>query len=86
MPDDQWDYIVCSGLIEYITDVDYFFESISKKSQIYIITFWKNVNGSVGIANNNLPKNFVEFEQKLKKFWNIENKLKWKEHNIYVCS
>lgn len=74
------DYIVCSGLLEYLYDLDYFFNAIKDKSKIYIFTFWKkhkSIENPFAIE--------VRFRDKLEKYFTIEKIDNWTSHQIFIC-
>lgn len=84
LPKDEWDYIVCSGLIEYISDIHLFFESIKNNSRLYVFTFWTK-NESIREKNGLLGVSINEFKEILNKNYSIIEATSWKSHEIYVC-
>jgi hypothetical protein len=87
LPEGKWDYILCSGLLEYLEDVSHFFFRIKHKANSYVFTYWQNATAQgSGIVNERAPKNVVDFEEILSEHFIIEKQDCWKSHNIYVCS
>lgn len=84
LPSRNWDYVICSGLLEYIVNVDKFFSSISRSGKTYIITYWdKNKRLR---SKNNLPVcTSDQFVKILKNHFVVDNTIRWKSHNIFVC-
>ena len=84
IPTGSWDYIVASGLLEYLFDVNYFFSKIKNNSNNYIFTFWKDAHNSTSIVNPHLHStsqvtsiinsNFVVTETDV-----------FKKHLIFIC-
>lgn len=84
LPTDDWDYIVCSGLLEYISDIEIFFNTIKNSSKKYIFTFWKK-NKNIREKNGLLGISIIEFEKLIEKNYKILNQSAWRSHVIYVC-
>lgn len=83
LPDGPWDYIVCSGLLEYLTEVPSFVEKIKNHSKQYIITYWGKNHKLRG--PNNLPEFSVkDFEILVNKHFKVVTHQVWKNHYIFV--
>jgi SAM-dependent methyltransferase len=85
LPKGEWNYIVCSGLLEYLLDLDYFFKQIKFCSKFYIFTFFTTYSKRSRLNNPNEIESITEFEGKLSSYFEITKVAKIKEHNIYVC-
>lgn len=83
LPEGTWDTIVCSGLLEYLEDLDHFFFRIKPKVNKLIITFWRSA--ATGINNPNVPQSTAVFEDILKSHFTVTHQSLWKGHDIYVC-
>lgn len=82
LPEFDWDYIVCSGLIEYLSNVDRFLSLLEHKSKYVIITFWSGAKD--GISNPNVIKTVKDFDSLFCKHFQVESICKWSQHHIYV--
>jgi hypothetical protein len=71
-------------LLEYLLDLDCFFEQVRSYSKSYIFTFY-NSKKRKGLNNPNKIKLVADFEEKLSLYFEITDVVKTKEHNIYVC-
>lgn len=50
----KWSYIVCSGLLEYLVDVNLFFNTLQNNSKSYVFTYWLDGQTSTTNANKNI--------------------------------
>ena len=50
----KWSHIVCSGVLEYLIDIDLFFKTIKGNSKCYIFTTWLDAQISTTNINNNI--------------------------------
>lgn len=82
LPGGPWDYIVCSGLLEYLKDADNFLNNIKNKSKTVIITYWHNAKGS--IDNPNIIYPIDNFTILFKSHFNVIKIDRWDNHNIYI--
>ena len=82
LPDSAWDYIVCSGLVEYLSDLDHFFSCISFKAKKVIVTFW--TGAKAGIDNPNCVETLDEFDRLFQKYFKVIKVDKWDQHYIYL--
>ncbi len=85
LPVDDWDYIVCSGLLEYLIDLDHFFKTIQKNSSTYIFSIMTNNEARIRLNNINAIKTVEKFIDKLEKNFVIENRIMLKTHNLFIC-
>ena len=86
LPKDNWDYIVCSGLLEYLINLDKFFNTIKNNASVYILTFYKPKGKRGAFGNPNTLESVDEFEMLVSKYFDIiQLTQKMKQHNIYVC-
>lgn len=84
LPEGDWDYIVCSGLLEYLVNVPRFIEKIKGRSKTYILSYWSKNNQLREPAN--LPKFSVEdFIQETKNNFEVVSNLEWKGHLIIIA-
>jgi hypothetical protein len=81
LPDHEWDYIICSGLLEYLNDIPVFFSKIKNHSDIYIITFWKKYKS---LNNKNQVTSAKEFENIVFDNFYLLAKTKINSHRVYV--
>ena len=80
LPNGEWDFIVCSGVIEYLNNIDAFFKKIKNNSSMYIFTFFvkfRKINKAVGSID--------DFEHIINENFNLQYKIKYKSHFYYVC-
>lgn len=82
LPGSDWDYIICSGLIEYLADVNHFFSRIKGHSKYVIVTFW--IGAKDGINNPTVLKSVEEFSAVFEKHFEILKTERWAGHHIYV--
>ena len=85
LPIDSWDYIICSGLLEYLLNVDNFFKQITRHSQSYIFTFYKPYNNRQRLNNPNTIKSVADFEKILNANFQIIQIEELTNHFVYVC-
>lgn len=78
------DYIVASGLLEYLDDVGSFFKNIKCNSKFYIFTYWKIKNKIYNLKNKN-AYSIDHLESLINQNFSIVETDKWKQHNIYIC-
>lgn len=79
---DSWDYIVCSGVLEYLNNLEDFFSKISNHSEYYIFTYWSVATRGI---NNPLALQLPEFDNILKNHFVTINEGKWNDHAIRIC-
>lgn len=83
LPDENWDYIVCSGLLEYLNDIPKFLLTIKHHAKRYIISYWSK--NSELRSPNNLPEfTMMNFEEEINRNFQILSKLNWKKHTIFI--
>ena len=87
---DYFDFVICSGIIEYILDVDKFIENISKLTDNLIISYCckEDYNDEIRLRNmwvNNFTK--LEFIKLLKKYnFNVNNEeICFSRQKIFNC-
>lgn len=85
LPTDSWDYIICSGLLEYLLDVDNFFKQITHNSQSYIFTFYKPYSNRQRLKNPNTIKSVADFEKILNANFQIVQIEELTNHFVYMC-
>jgi SAM-dependent methyltransferase len=85
LPTDNWDYVTCSGLLEYLLNVDNFFKQITHLSQSYIFTFYKSDSSRQRLKNPNTIKSVADFEKILNANFQIVRIKDIKTHFVYVC-
>lgn len=84
LPDGPWDYLVASGVLEYLDNLENFFSKINSSSEKYIFTFWKLAHKSESIKNKNLQS--LEYTEKLiEKYFDIIDTDKFRNHVIFIC-
>ena len=79
---DSWDYIVCSGVLEYLNNLKDFFSKISNHSEYYIFTYWTVAKRGI---NNPSALELYEFNNILKNHFIVINEGHWNDHIIKVC-
>jgi hypothetical protein len=82
LPQYNWDYIVISGVIEYLFDIDSFFNTVKNNSKYYIITIWQNynqLNNPYHLASVN------DYKHKIQSHFEIVKVDYWKLHDILIC-
>lgn len=84
LPPGKWDYIVCSGVLEYLYDIDKFLKIVSMVPSTYIFSYWKK-HYSLREPNNLPPYTMEDFISSLSKRFNIIETFAWRGHNIYLC-
>jgi hypothetical protein len=83
LPEGPWNYIVCSGLLEYIEDVPKFINTIKNQSDYYIITYWSK-NRTLRQPNR-LPNFSIEnFVDLMNCQFDVIEIRKWKNHQIFL--
>lgn len=84
LPSDKFDYIVCSGLLEYLTNVELFLSKIKNSAETYIISYWSKHN-SIREAHQLPEFTLDQFENCINENFLIIEKFKWKSHTVLVC-
>lgn len=79
--DGGWDYLVCSGVLEYLKDVEMFLESIRGKSQFYIFTMWKR---HYTLDNPNQLE-YQAYVDLISARFTVIVEDSWKKHTIFKC-
>lgn len=79
--DGGWDYLVCSGVLEYLVDVDMFLSTIQGKSKFYLITVW----GRFHTLNNPNALTYDQYMSLIDSKFKIIVRNKWKHHVILKC-
>ena len=82
LPTMEWDFVVISGLIEYLHDLDMFFDCVKHHGKTYIISIWNNFDT---INNPNQLSSVDEYIQCIKRHFWITNEDYWKLHRIFIC-
>lgn len=85
LPRDNWNYVICSGLLEYLLNVDDFFKQITHLSQSYIFTFYKPYSNRQRLKNPNTIKSVADFEKILHANFQIIQIEELTNHFVYVC-
>lgn len=82
IPVNNWDFIVMSGVIEYLHDLDMFFNTIKNNSDKYIITIWKNYE----LLNNPNKLNSInDYIELIENYFYIVEEDYWKLNRIFIC-
>lgn len=84
LPKGNWNYIVSSGLLEYLFDLDYFFCKIKNNADYYIFTFWKDAYKSTSIENPHL-QSVDQVTNIINNNFFVVKKDSFKKHLIFVC-
>lgn len=82
---DNWDYIVCSGVLEYLEDVNTIIQSIQNKADTYIITYWTRAQNNNSFHNSN-ALSISQFIQTISKTFNIKQTDTWTDQIIFVLT
>lgn len=82
LPKGHWDYIVASGLLEYLVDLEDFFTRVKGHSAHYIFTVWKKFES---LDNPHQLATFKEYERLIKNNFRVLETDSWKTHKIYIC-
>lgn len=82
---DTWDYIVCSGVLEYLEDVDTIIQSIQNKADTYIVTYWTRAQNNNSFHNSN-ALSISQFIQTISKTFNIKQTDTWTDQIIFVLT
>jgi hypothetical protein len=74
----EWDYVVNSGILEYLFDVDVYLKKIKHLGNEYIFTWWQG-QGFGRMSAETFKNNF------LLKYYTIDVELDWGKQKIYKC-
>ena len=74
-----WDYIVNSGILEYVDNLDRYLEKISKLGNEYIFTWWQGI----GYGRMSIDRVKEEF---IKKYYKIEYETRWGPQMVVRCT
>jgi cyclopropane fatty-acyl-phospholipid synthase-like methyltransferase len=74
-----WDYIVNSGILEYVDNLDRYLEKISKLGNEYVFTWWQ------GIGHGRMSIDRVK-EEFIKKYYKIEYETRWGPQMVVRCT
>jgi hypothetical protein len=83
LPRDEWNFIVCSGLLEYLNDVPAFINKIKKTSNKYIITYWSK-NEQLRKPNGLEKFSVSDFLDLINQHFIIIEKNSWNNHQILI--
>lgn len=81
IPPGHWNYIVCSGLLEYLDNLDIFFSTIKDSADNYIVTYWKSYKE---IKNPNKVNSINSFAETIEQHFQITNHQYHFKHHIYL--
>ena len=81
IPKYNWDFIVCSGLIEYLNNASYFLDQIKNNSETYVITYKFKLTH---IENEN-KLTHAQFKEVLIKHFEITKTIDLKTNSIFIC-
>ena len=85
LPKENWDFIVCSGLLEYLKNIKHFFQHVKNNSVSYIFTFSQSNELRKSLGNPNGLNSVNDFEIILKTYFEIKEQVALKTHTIYLC-
>ena len=85
LPAKEWDFIVCSGLLEYLDDLDHFFSHVKNYSKRYIFTFHTSSKLRKDLNKQHAVDNEKDFELLLSKYFKIHNIINLKTNTIFAC-
>lgn len=74
-----WDYVVNSGILEYVNDLDKYLKQISTLGNEYIFSWWQGV----GHGRMSIDRVKTEFIQK---YYNIEYETYWGPQLVVRCT
>ena len=74
-----WDYIVNSGILEYVDNLDRYLEKISKLGNEYIFTWWQGI----GYGRMSIDRVKEEF---IKKYYKIEYETRGGPQMVVRCT
>lgn len=83
LPDEKYDFAVCSGLLEYLSDIEHFFFRIKHCAKTFIFTFWNNYSS---LGNPNQVGSINDLIQLLERHYIIKHTDQWSSHTIFICS
>jgi len=73
----NWDYVVCSGILEYLEDPFDFIKKINTLGNNFIFTWYHGVG--TGRPNNSIMKNFILLN------YNLIKEIDWGSQKIFQC-
>lgn len=82
LPHHDWDYIVMSGLLEYLSDLDMFFKHIKNNGSTYIITIWDKFRT---LGNPSKLGSINEYVHIIEQHFTIVERDYWKLNQIFIC-
>lgn len=80
----KWSYIVCSGLLEYLIDLNLFFNTIQHNSKSYVFTYWLDAQTSTTNANKNMLS-ISKVLDLINQNFQIQKVDNFRRHLIFVC-
>lgn len=84
LPSGNWDYLVSSGLLEYLFDLELFFSKIKQNSKHYIFTYWEIAHKAKAIKNPKVQHIDV-VKDLISQNFIVTKTTKYREHIIFVC-
>ena len=84
IPTGTWDYIISSGVLEYLSDLTHFFSKIKNNSNNYIFTFWKDADKSTSIKNPHLYS-VDKVISSINDNFSVIKTDSFKRHLIFIC-
>jgi SAM-dependent methyltransferase len=84
LPKGSWNYIVASGLLEYLFDIDNFFSKVKNKSDSYIFTFWRDAHLAESIKNPKLHS-VDQVVNIINNNFSVIKTDEFKKHIIFIC-
>jgi hypothetical protein len=82
LPPGLWNYVIVSGVLEYLHDANHFLKQIKNAGETYIITMWwryKNIENPAQLPS------FYDYGRIIEDNFTIVDTSKWKNHTIYIC-
>jgi SAM-dependent methyltransferase len=73
-----WDYVVNSGILEYVDDLDTYLKKISNLGNEYIFSWWQGI-GYGRMSIDRVKKEFIE------KYYRIEYETRWGPQMVVRC-
>jgi hypothetical protein len=74
-----WDYVVNSGILEYVDDVDCYLKKIQDLGNEYVFSWWQGV-GYGRMSDQRLKEEFIE------KYYTINYETRWGPQMLLKCT
>lgn len=84
LPPKKFDYTVCSGLLEYLIDIDLFLSRIKNSADTYIISYWSK-HSSIRDQAKLTEFTIENFKNSINAHFELIEQFEWKSHLIFVC-